>query len=202
MFNNFIIINNEKLYNSEKYPFLFINHNGTVIYNNKTQKLLDIYCHKNGYLQCTGGYWIHVIVAETFCVKNSSDKLEVNHCDGNKLNNNYKNLKWVTHSDNLKHAYKHKLHLPFWIGKHIPKDVCIQRAKKIMYKNNGASKARRIIFGDGTEFIMYTRQDLINELYHRNLPHSLSIVKLILNGYNWQRYNIIDIIYLGKSRDL
>lgn len=47
--------------------------------------------------------YVHRIVAETF-LKNSKG-LEVNHKDGDKKNNCLKNLEWVTHSQNEKHAY-------------------------------------------------------------------------------------------------
>ena len=49
-------------------------------------------------------YTIHKLVAKAFisCTDNS---LVVNHKDGNKLNNHFSNLEWVTSSDNQKHAY-------------------------------------------------------------------------------------------------
>jgi hypothetical protein len=46
----------------------------------------------------------HRLVAALFC-NNPDNKAEVNHIDGNKLNNNYKNLEWVSSSENQRHAY-------------------------------------------------------------------------------------------------
>jgi hypothetical protein len=48
--------------------------------------------------------YIHRLVAQLFC-DNSDNKPIVNHRDGNKLNNHYTNLEWVTCSENNKHAY-------------------------------------------------------------------------------------------------
>jgi hypothetical protein len=46
---------------------------------------------------------IHVLVAKHF-VDNPYNRAEVNHEDGNKLNNCDWNLKWVTHQENIDHS--------------------------------------------------------------------------------------------------
>lgn len=48
---------------------------------------------------------VHRIVATLF-VDNINNKPCVNHIDGDKLNNNYKNLEWCTYSENENHSYK------------------------------------------------------------------------------------------------
>lgn len=48
---------------------------------------------------------VHSLVASAF-IGPRLDGLEVNHKDGNKLNNNVENLEYVTRSENAKHACK------------------------------------------------------------------------------------------------
>jgi hypothetical protein len=47
----------------------------------------------------------------TFKPITNPSELEVNHIDGNKLNNSLENLEWVTKQENLSHAWDNNLRL-------------------------------------------------------------------------------------------
>lgn len=48
---------------------------------------------------------VHRIVALAFCAR-PSPKCEVNHINGNKLDNEAKNLEWVTRLENIRHCWE------------------------------------------------------------------------------------------------
>ena len=53
-------------------------------------------------------FTIHRLVCKYFC-DGYSEELHVNHKDGNKRNNFYLNLEWVTRSENMLHCYTAEL---------------------------------------------------------------------------------------------
>jgi len=75
-------------------------------------KVLAVRQNTRGYLSvklCKEGrqktFVVHRLVAAAF-KENINDLPQVNHLDGNKLNNAANNLEWATPSSNAKHAYE------------------------------------------------------------------------------------------------
>jgi hypothetical protein len=70
---------------------------------------LHVVLSKNGITKSTR---VHRIIAKLFNPNIHSDILEVNHKDGDKLNNKSTNLEWVTHHKNIIHSWEHGLSVP------------------------------------------------------------------------------------------
>lgn len=93
----------------KNYPNYYITEEGEV-YSSKNKQWLKKYL-KGGYYAVTlrnenmqKPTRIHKIVAEHYLPK-VEGKTQVNHIDGNKLNNSLSNLEWCTSAENQLHAY-------------------------------------------------------------------------------------------------
>jgi hypothetical protein len=80
-------------------------------YINARGRVLKPAADKKGYLRVAfkhngkhTTFKVHRLVAQLF-VSNDLNKPMVNHKDGNKKNNNFENLEWMTNSENVQHAF-------------------------------------------------------------------------------------------------
>ncbi len=78
--------------------------------------------------------FIHRLIAQEY-IPNPLNKQEVNHINGNKLDNRIENLEWVTPSENIKHAIKLGLL------------VCSERSKQLL-RDRSIKKTKDVITGN------------------------------------------------------
>jgi hypothetical protein len=78
-------------------------------FKNNSGKIMDKYkVNENGYIRVfiyNKSYALHRLVALAF-IENPTNREQVNHIDGNKLNNTVANLEWNTCSENNLHKFK------------------------------------------------------------------------------------------------
>ncbi len=96
------------------YIYIYSVSNLGKVRNDKTNKILKSHINNHGYSYITLSFgnrnkvkkrYVHRLVAYVF-IPNPNNKPQVNHKDGNKMNNNLENLEWCTQRENTIHAYK------------------------------------------------------------------------------------------------
>lgn len=149
----------------------YINRQGELFTDDGQKKMKD--CVKNGYVKNTlilkdgreKAYFRHRLVMICFNPIKDYEKLQVNHKDGDKLNNCVDNLEWCTNQENRIHAVK------------------IGLAASLKGETNPASK-----------LIESQVLDIIQDLLH-NIPYSdiarkyncsKSTIGAIKNKRNWK----------------
>lgn len=112
--------------------------------------------------------YAHRLVAEAYLPKDDVNKNQVNHIDGNKLNNAINNLEWVSQSENQQHAIKNGL-------KKVQHIFCFTPEKKLVaeYENiEEASRAAKI------------SQSIISQEINKE-------IKTLSGGFYWSKENVL-----------
>ena len=158
---------------------IWIENNGYKISNKgriigKKGKLLKTRENWCGYLQCSvkfeDGFFarsVHRAVAYAFLGK-PDDCEDVNHIDGNKLNNCIENLEWVTHKENMIHKSEV---LGYMLGTDNPTNKLSDEQVIEIYN---LCKTTNMLYKD------------IADMYNI-VP---SQVSLIVGGYKWKYLNL------------
>ena len=97
------------------FPEYRVTRDGQVI--GKRGKVMKGCIDRSGYREVILSYYpnfqkqvlVHRLVLSTFAPIENMESYDVNHKNGNKLDNRLENLEWCTRSENVKHSYKNGL---------------------------------------------------------------------------------------------
>lgn len=173
-----------------------VNENGTIFRNVKSKKqnkiVLDMHHSKKGYYKTmvhlkegTKRIMIHRVVAECW-LGECPEGYEVDHIDRNPHNNDYRNLRYVTHSEQMKNR--------------VLSPKIIEQAKKNCLEHSLKVLAQPVKITNGEETIEFRSlskcAEYLAELYKKP-------ISTIQSKLRTRRKHIYDfkIFYLPKCRD-
>ena len=145
-------------------------------YNNNTGKYLLGQVGANGYvsysLTLPNGdkkrCYAHRLVALAYIPNEDKNKTQINHIDGNKINNCVDNLEWVTPQENQQHALKSELRK----FNHV---YCFSKDKKLV--------AEYLNIAEAAKAVGISRNLILQELQKE--------IKALTGGYFWSKERIL-----------
>lgn len=172
--------------------FLYeINEDGTIVRNIKSKKQLKIkldkHHSKEGYYRVwfhrdgkTQGIMIHSLVAECW-LGDKPDNCEIDHIDRNPHNNHYSNLRYVTHSQQMKNRVlsdriieQAKQNCLKWTMEYIAKPVKVESSSdsKEFPSMSQASEYLADIYGTTKEHIRWKLKKRRSKIYDYDITYS------------------------------
>ena len=143
---------------------------------------------------------IHRLMATAF-IPNPDNLSDVNHKDGNKLNNSLDNLEWCTHLENMKHAFKTGLvnrkplnnEQKLKVSKGTREAMCRPEVKEKMQQlakeKTGVKSARHkevINLDTGEVFISVREASKFYKIHESNLASCCRGKQKLAGGYHWK----------------
>ena len=135
---------------------------------------------------------VHRLVAIAY-IKNPKNKKQINHKDGNKINNNENNLEWATSGENQKHAWKNKLRT--FTEKQ--KIAVSKNIRKAINSNKGRTPHNKI----STTIELNIINDIINNnLYKYQIANKYNIASATISAIIKRQKQHPKLNLLGKRK--
>jgi len=145
------------------------------IYSSITNKNLSSFVDNVGYKQVVlykdkkrHYKRVHRLIAETF-IPNKNNLSQVNHINGDKLDNRVENLEWTNNSGNTKHAYDNNMYLS-------TKQISVKSKSKI----NGEERIHKSIRACAKE--LNINRKTLSSILHGNKSNNFNYHFEILNN--------------------